>query len=564
MNGQRKSGLLATTSLTPTILLPYQLESIELADQHQLLMIEKSRRIGLSYAFAPYAVLKASPATGAQNIYYLGYNLDMAREFIGYCADFSKELESVRVALPSQADMVDMVVQTDEGGLVSIGGSPIDAKASDIDPDKLVQSVEGGFLIKGDAGKTIKAFRIDYPSGKAIVALPASARSARGKQGIFIIDEAAFHDRLDELIKAILAALMWGGRVIVISTHDGADNYFNTLIEEIRAEKRAGHVHRITLKDAIAAGLYQRICLVQGKPWSPEAEEKWEADIRKTYGDAAEEELDVIPAKGTGIYLARATILAAMSKDLPVVRLRCPDGFERREEAWRRDWLREFLELEVRPWLDTFDPTRRTFMGQDFARTGDNSPVKFGQHDEFMRLVCRLTLEMRNVPFSDQEFVLNWLIERVPYFAGGKMDARGNGSALAEKMQQRWGFEVIEAVMATDKTYLAFMPLLKAAIEDRTVILPHDEGELDDLRMIKQVKGIPKIPDRAINVKEEGKIVRRHGDNAIADMHLVAAAAQDPGDIEFFSTGSRSSIGDGDFGITSRGFGTVARRSEGI
>lgn len=94
------------------------------------------------------------------------------------------------------------------------------------------------------------------------------------------------------------------------------------------------------------AGVYQRICLVQGKPWSKEAEEKWEADIRKTYGEAAEEELDVIPAKGTGIYLARATILAAMSKDLPVVRLRCPDGFERRDEAWRRDWLAELVERD--------------------------------------------------------------------------------------------------------------------------------------------------------------------------------------------------------------------------
>lgn len=548
----------------PSILLPYQQESLDLAEEHQFLLIEKSRRIGLSYAFSPYATLMASAASGPQNVYYVGYNLDMAREFIGYCADFSKELESVRVALPSEDEMRGMVLETDDGALVSRSGSPIDTAASEIEPGKLVQAVEGGFLVKGDAGKTIKAFRIDYPSGKAIVALPSSARSVRGKQGIFIIDEAAFHDKLDELIKAILAALMWGGRVIVISTHDGADNYFNTLIEEIRAGKRAGHVHRITLKDAIAAGLYQRICLVQGKPWSKEAEEKWEADIRKTYGEAAEEELDVIPAKGTGIYLARATILAAMSKDLPVVRLRCPDGFERRDEAWRRDWLREFLEEEVRPWLDTFDPTRRTFMGQDFARSGDNSPVKFGQHDEHMRLVCRLTLEMRNVPFSDQEFVLDWLIARVPHFAGGKMDARGNGSALAEKMQQRWGFEIIEAVMATDKTYLAYMPLLKAAIEDRTVILPFDEGELDDLRMIKQVKGIPKIPDRAVNAREEGKIVRRHGDNAIADMHLVAAAAEDPGDIEFHTTGQRTSTSEDDVGVTARGFGTVARRSEGL
>lgn len=545
------------SSSTPDVLLPYQQETLALADEHQLLVVEKSRRIGLSYAFAPYADLVASVAADAQNIYYVGYNLDMAREFIGYCADFAKAFEEVRISLPSDDSVADMVLARDDGSLVDSAGKPVDALASDFDEGRIVRSAVGGFLIKGDAGKSVKAFRIDFPSGKAVVALPSSPRSVRGKQGIFIIDEAAFHDNLEELVKAILAALMWGGRVIIISTHDGSDNYFNTLIEEIRAGKRAGYVHRITLKDAIAAGLYRRICLVQGKPWSAEAEIVWEATIRKTYGDAAEEELDVIPSRGSGVYMARATIVAAMSADLPLVRLRCPDGFERMGDEYRRDWLREFLETEVRPWIDSFDATRRTFMGQDFARTGDNSPVKFGQYDQFMRLQTRLTLEMRNVPFSDQEYVLEWLIRRVPNFAGGKMDARGNGSALAEKMQQLFGFDVIEAVMATDKTYLAFMPLLKAGVEDRTFIMPHDEGELDDMRMVKLVRGVPKIPDRAQNVKEDGKIVRRHGDNAIANMHLVAAAVQDPGDIDALVAGTRT--GSDNFRVTQTGFGTVAR-----
>ncbi len=31
----------------PTVLLPYQVESIELAEEHQFLVVEKSRRIGV-------------------------------------------------------------------------------------------------------------------------------------------------------------------------------------------------------------------------------------------------------------------------------------------------------------------------------------------------------------------------------------------------------------------------------------------------------------------------------------------------------------------------------------
>lgn len=552
---------MTATSEAPEVLLLYQVESTEIADEHQLSVHEKSRRIGLSYGFSPYAVLKASSALSPQNVYYIGYNLDMAREFIGYCADFTQAFEDVRVSLP--VDIDGMVVRRQDGSYLDVGGR-IMAYAEDgqFDEGDIVQEARGGFLIKGDAGKSIKAFRIDFPSGKSIVALPSSPRSVRGKQGIFIIDEAAFHDNLEELIKAILAALVWGGRVIIISTHDGTDNFFNTLIEEIRSGKRNGFVNRITFKDAIAAGLYKRICLVQGKEWSIEAERAWEDDIRRTYGDAAEEELDVIPSRGTGTYLARATIIEAMSAELPVVRLRCPDGFERWDEERRRDWLLEFLGDEVKPWLANFDPARRTFMGQDFARSGDVSPVMFGQHDALMRLTTRLTLEMRNVPFSDQEFILEWLIRRVPHFAGGKMDARGNGSALAEKMQQLFGFDVIEAVMASDRTYLQYMPLLKAGIEDRTFIIPFDEGVLDDFRMIKLVRGIPKIPDGAQRSKEDGKVAKRHGDTAIAAMHLIAAAAEDPGDIEFMSAGARTSAA-GDFGTSNRGFGTVSRRSFG-
>lgn len=549
---------------SPNVLLTYQTETNKLAEAHQFLVVEKSRRIGLSYGVSPLAVMIAARVSRGENVYYIGYNLDMAREFIGYCAEFAQAFEGVRVSsLPSND--VNYVVRRHDGSYLDARGDVIvDATDNDYPAEDVVCEVEGGFLIKGDAGKSVKAFRIDFPSGKAVVALPSSPRSVRGKQGTFIIDEASFHDNLEELIKAILAALIWGGRVIVISTHDGTDNYFNTLIEEIRSNKRAGHVHRITFNDAIAAGLYKRICLIQGKTWSAEAEAAWEADIRKTYGDAADEELDVIPARGSGTYLARATILEAMSKELPVVRLRCENGFERRSDDYRRDWINEYLETEVRPWLANFDASRRTFMGQDFARTGDVSPVMFGQHDQYMRLHARLTLEMRNVPFSEQEYILSWLIRRVPHFAGGKMDARGNGSALAEKMQQAFGFDVIEAVMASDKTYLAFMPMLKAGIEDRTFILPFDEGVLDDHRMIKLVRGVPKIPDAAAKVREDGKLARRHGDTAIAAMHLVAAASCDPGDFIALAGGSRISAADDDYGVTARGFGTVGRRSTGM
>lgn len=501
---------------TPDVLLPYQQEALKLSHENQLFVCEKSRRTGLTYGFAADAVLSAAPARGGQNFFYIAYNLDMTREFIDYCAEFMKAFHGV-TAQPSE------------------------------------------FLFDDGSEDGIKAFRIDMPSGKSIVALSSKPRSLRGKQGIVLIDEAAFHDNLDELLKAAIALLMWGGRVIVISTHDGADNAFNSLIEDIRAGKREGVVQRVTLKDALAQGLYKRICLRTGVTWTAEGEREWEAKLRATYGDAAEEELDVIPARGSGVYLARATIEAAMDAALPVVRLRCPDGFELLPDTQRTDFIREFLEDEVKPWLGDFDPDRSSFFGQDFARSGDVSPMAFGQFDAAMNLVCRFVLEMRNVPFREQEFILNWIVERLPRFSGGKMDATGNGSALAEFAQQKWGASRIEAVKASDNTYLAFMPKLRARIEDRTMRIPRDEGVLEDLRMIKLVRGVPKIPDRSVMSKADGAKGKRHGDVAIALMHLVAAADEDFGPIDTFSTGLGRS-GAPDMRITSAGFGTVSRR----
>ena len=80
-------------------------------------------------------------------------------------------------------------------------------------------------------------------------------------------------------------------------------------------------------------------------------------------------------------------------------------------------------------------------------------------------------------------------------------------------------------------------------------------------------------------LREDGKVVRRHGDTAIAAMHLVAAASQDPGDMTVLSAGARVSAGGAsggsgwgggagngadDYVFTPRGFGTVARRDEGL
>lgn len=504
-----------TAAEIPSVLLPYQVRSIELADTVSLFVEEKCRRSGLTYGFAARAVVKAAPAVRPVNTFYIAYNKDMTREFIAYCGDFARAFDQVATA-PSE------------------------------------------FLFDDGSEKGILALRVDFPSGKSIVALSSKPRSLRGMQGDVIIDEGAFHDDLDAVLTAALALVMWGGRVAVISTHNGADNPFNTLIEDIRSGKRAGLVERLTLADALAEGLYKRICLVSGKPWSPEAEAAWEASLRKTYGEGAGEELDVIPARGSGVYLPRATIEACSSADYQVARLSVEDGFERKPREWRETYIRDWCEDVLRPIVAKFDPNRRSFWGQDFARSSDLSTIAAGQLDPLSVLHNRLGIEMRNVPFREQKQILDWLCRNLPMWSNGKMDARGNGQQLAEEMQEDWGVDRIEAVMATQALYLARMPRMKARFDDGTILVPRHEGVIDDLRMIKLVKGIPQIVDR-VSDKEDGAKGKRHGDYAIALMNLVGAADEDVQPIDLHSLGNERAMS-GDFVITGTGFGTVSRR----
>ena len=107
------------------------------------------------------------------------------------------------------------------------------------------------------------------------------------------------------------------------------------------------------------------------------------------------------------------------------------------------------------------------------------------------------------------------------------------------------------------------MPKLKAGLEDRTFLIPHDEGTMEDLRMVKLVKGIPKIPDGSMMSKADGAKGKRHGDNAIALMNLRAAADEDAGPIDVQTLGQQRTSASETM-ITTTGFGTVRRRQSGL
>ena len=457
------------------VLLPYQ--KAWLGDKSPVKVVEKSRRIGLTWAQALDDVLKASTSgRDGMDVLYISFNQDMTREYIDTCAEWAKKLQIV---------------------------------AGKVNED----------IFRDRDEREIKAFRIDFASGHKILALSNRPSNLRGKQGRVIIDEAAFVEDLPELLKAALALLMWGGQVIIISTHDGAENPFNELIQDVRAGNLPYSLHRITLDDALSAGLYRRICRVTKQDWTPEAEEAWRADLIKTYGDGADEELFCIPRQSSGAYLTTGMIEACM-ETAPVLTWTPPAGDFvdwplTVAERYTKGWIAEQLE----PLLSGLPKDRAHFCGVDFGRSGDLSVFWPATEEKDLRLVPPFVLELRNCPHRTQQQILFAVLDALPRFSGVSLDARGNGSALAEAARQQYGPGRVREVMISEGWYRETMPLLKAGIEDKTLILPKDAGILSDFRSLRVMKGVARVPEQRTKDKTGG----RHGDSAVACAMMLDA-----------------------------------------
>ncbi len=550
----------------PKILLPYQARAVSLLDSAStsVLFIEKSRRIGMTWGLAAYAVLRAGRAreAGGMDVMYISFSQEMTREFIDACAMWARAFNQAASAVEEH-----LFADRDKAG-----------------------------------DRSIAAFRIRFASGFEIMALSSAPRSLRGKQGVVIIDEAAFVDDLGELLKAALAFLMWGGQVVVCSTHDGAENPFNAHVQDILAGRLPYKHMRVDLDDALREGLYQRIggpapanpartvwqicslnrrggagtvglfqaaathsgsksakpfghsgrfisaarrawkgvtlsgarqapdisrperCArgigggrpcVTGKDWSPEAEAAWRQEIIDFYGEGADEELFCIPSLGSGAWLPAPLIEARMTaRDAPILRLELPPDYLQRPELEQKSLMTPFLE-ELEEALGRLDLAPRYAGGFDFARVADLSVFDLLAVEAGLKRMEALSVEMRGVPGQEQIRVVGMILEHVKArLLGAAFDATGMGWIVAEEMGRRFGLResedgpgLIWAVKFTEEWYRLEMPPLKAAFEDDRIAIAPDEEHLADIRAARLVRGTPRVPPLREGVK--GK--KRHG-----------------------------------------------------
>lgn len=500
------------------VLMKHQSDWIRMQKDLNIAVCEKGRRTGITFAQALTDTITAATAkeAGGNNVWYMADTREKGLEFIGYVGKFAQ------IVARGQATRIEQHIFYDQR--------------------------EDGTT------REIQAFRVRFASGYRVTALSSRPENIHGLQGDVDIDEAALHRDVAKVLESATALLIWGGRIRVWSTHRGKKNAFNQLVKDVREGRygKRADVIRITFDDAVANGLYERVCFMKGRPVTLEEKRAWYEDIRAGYGPrkaAMREELDAIPRDGNGAVIPSVWIERAMPEVRPVLRIVFDDNFPQRPEHEREAWCATWIALNLIPILETFKEfTGRWAVGMDFARHRHFSVIKPAMITQELRRDAPFIIELANAPTRQQEQILWALLDYLKNWTFGG-DATGPGQTLMEYTGDRYGRAVLNEVTGaweggpvhevtlSQKWYAEWMAKYAGLFEDGFITIPRDASLEDDHRAVEWVDGIPMVPRIERKDLKDADLIR-HGDGAIAGalMNFAATNHVTAGKVEFQST----------------------------
>lgn len=495
--------------LAQGVLMAHQSEWITMQQDLDIAVCEKGRRTGITFAQAMTDTITGASekAAGGDNVWYMADTREKGLEYIGYVAKFSQ------IVARGQATMVEQHIFVDQ--------------------------------LEDGTSRNIQAFRVRFASGYRVTALSSRPENIHGLQGLVSIDEAALHKNVGDVLESATALLIWGGRIRVWSTHRGKKNPFNQFVQDVRAGRYGprAKVIKIGFDDAVANGLYERVCFMKGTTPTEQAKRDWYQGIRAGYGPrkaAMREELDVIPRDGEGSAIHGVWIERAMPETRPVLRIVFNDDFPRRPERERESWCATWIAKNLLPVLvvSAAGFQGRWAVGMDFARHRHFSVIKPAKITQELRRDVPFLIELANAPTRQQEQILwallDWFKESQPdwTFAG---DASGPGQTLMEYTADRYGRAVfdkergvwtggrVHQITLSRPWYGEWMGKYIDLFEDGFITLPRDASLEDDHRAVEFIDGIPMVPKVERKDLKDADLVR-HGDGAIAGALMNFAA----------------------------------------
>ncbi|MBD2570038.1 terminase large subunit domain-containing protein [Anabaena lutea] len=375
--------------------LPYQVRWIQ--DQSRLKIYEKTRRGGMTYTQSYEDVKDAAKADDPMDVWFSSADMSAAREYIRYCEQWTRVF---KVAAESLGEIVI------------------------------------------DREDDIKAFVIEFASGKRIHALSSNPTGFRSKGGKVVLDEFAKHQQQDELWKAAQPSITWGFPMRVISTYNGKNNRYYRMVEDAKKGNKWS-LHSTNIIQAVDQGLADKILK---RKLTPEERQEWLDELREIAGD---------------------------------------------EETWQQEYMCNPVD-EATAWL-TWDLIEGCvdksagipgnyqgglcYVGMDIARRRNLTVIWVNEALGDV-LWCREVISLKNATFKEQDAKLDEVMRRYKV-AKLCIDQGGMGERSAEEYIDLYGRYRTEGIIFSAPIKQDLAVTGKQKFEDRLVRIPDDKAVKD-------------------------------------------------------------------------------------
>jgi phage FluMu gp28-like protein len=314
-----------------------------------------------------------------------------------------------------------------------------------------------------DPERAISAYVLQFANRLRINSMSSNPDAQAGKRGDRTLDEFALHPDPRKLYSIAYPGITWGGSMEIISTHRGSANFFNQLVQEIKfkGNPKGFSLHTVTLQNALDDGFLAKLQakLPPDDPRQDMDEAEYFAFIKAGCADEETfmQEYMCVPADDASAFLSYELI----------------DGTKyKADEKW---------ELTLDELRASKNPL---YLGGDIGRVNDLTV--FWVLERVSRVsFTRKLIALKNTAFEEQERCLYELLA-LPSMRRACIDNTGIGRQLVERAQKRFGEYKVEAVTFTPavKDELAYP--VRAACEDRSILIPDTKEVVSDLRAIRK------------------------------------------------------------------------------
>ena len=257
-----------------------------------------------------------------------------------------------------------------------------------------------------DTEKDITAFVCSFPNGARIVSLSSTPEAFAGKGGDVFLDEVDLHRDSGALIDMAYPCIMWGNQLEMVSAYrvDGSkDTPFARLVAEAKKDNpQHASLHRVTIHDAVAQGLVEKINAKSGRHQTREEFlQQTRAGCRTLAAWESQFECKVQDAGGKLLPVKVLAPCEMDAADIADIERRFPDaprfaGFDiarrRHASAWS-EWLKVGVSY--------FLVCRETFHDMEFEAQRKFIEAKMSR---FARRISRLAMDATGLGMETAEW----------------------------------------------------------------------------------------------------------------------------------------------------------------